>query len=147
LRRGGYTLVELVVVLAILGVLFGIGVGALMHYLQIQRLRAAAEVVKSTAVEARNRAGVESVGYRLAVCDDHSLAYAPEGGDACSTGTRRTLPYRARVELKNATCDASAALLRFSGRGLPLAQRCLEVTYAGRVRRVVVLLSGKVEVP
>ncbi len=147
MRVRGYTLVELVVVLAILGVLFAVGVGALMHYLQLQRLRAAAEAAKSVAVAARNQAGVESVGYRLAVCDAHTLGYAPEGSDACSAGKRRTLPYRARVELKNADCSASAALLRYSGRGLPLAQRCLEVTYAGRTRRVVVLLSGKVEVP
>ena len=143
----GFSLIELLVVIAIVAVLFTIGYRGLVAYLETQRLREAAEKVKSVLFEARNRASLESQGYRLKICGNNQIAFVREGaGDPCAA-TGLQLPYGIQLEMKDGLCQNPKPMLQFTGRGLPVEARCFTLSYRSRSRKVAILATGKVVMP
>jgi len=143
----GFSLVELLVVIAIVAILLTIGYRGLVAYLEAQRLREAAENVKNVLFEARNRASLESQGYRLKVCGGNRMGFVQEGaGDPCAA-TVMQLPYGIQVEMKDGLCQNPKSALRFTGRGLPVEARCFTLSYRSKHRKVAILATGKVVMP
>ena len=105
----GVTLVELLTVIAILALLITLGVPALEHFLQKNRLRAAAEGLLGTLHQARAESLVRpDPGQRLHV-SFHRHAQQPE--DWCF-GLRRGSPCDCRVD---DTRDGMACVLEVAG--------------------------------
>jgi prepilin-type N-terminal cleavage/methylation domain-containing protein len=78
--RPGYTLLELVLVLALVGILLGLAYpsleGAYSHY----QLKAAADEVRAAWVRARSRAVEDGRAYRFAIVPGHgNFRVAPDG--------------------------------------------------------------------
>ncbi len=147
MRQKGFSIVEILVVLAILAILLAIGYRGLLAYLEAQRMREAVENVKNTLFETRNRAALESQAYRLKVCGNDRLGLAKDGGGDPCASAGNPLPYGIQLGMFDGLCTTAKTELRFTGRGLPVESRCFVLSYRTRSRKVAVLATGKVVTP
>ncbi|HEY2786134.1 MAG TPA: prepilin-type N-terminal cleavage/methylation domain-containing protein [Fimbriiglobus sp.] len=90
-RRSGFTLLEIIIVLAILIILGMMLLPTLAGIRGKSGVRAGADTVRSQMFEARSRAMGDGVPYRLSLSDDGmTLQVAPDDPNAVSDGTHMT---------------------------------------------------------
>jgi type II secretory pathway pseudopilin PulG len=79
--RKGYTVLEVVIVIAVLIVLGGVLVPTLSSYNGNTRQKATADLIRARIVEGRAKAMEQGAWYRLAISQDNSrIRLAPDGG-------------------------------------------------------------------
>ena len=98
LPRKGYTLLELVIVIAVLIVLGAVIVPTLNSFYSNTRQKAAADLIRSRVVEARAKAIEKGVWYRLAINEDKTrIRLAPDGPDFSSLTPDNPPGFNSRV--------------------------------------------------
>jgi prepilin-type N-terminal cleavage/methylation domain-containing protein len=135
MKRAGFSLMELLLVIAIVGVLAGLGTSSFQRYVRSLRVQESTQKVAHFVQQARNRALKQSEAYLLHVSGSELKLYDTSG----------TLVKE--VTLPNGATVAPAGTLLLTGRGLPVQQQAFTVHVQGRSKRVVVLPTGKVVIP
>lgn len=136
----GFTLLEVLIVLVVLGILLAIAVPNLMRLIRTNQVREAAQVTAAAVRRAGGLALTHSRSFTLSVSTDKkTLSWADS--DNSSAGTV-ILPNDVQL-----SAIAPSGPLAFSGRGLPVQQVQLTVSRYGISKNVVVLPTGKVLLP
>jgi prepilin-type N-terminal cleavage/methylation domain-containing protein len=137
----GFSLVEMLVVLAILGVLLAVGAVGLLGYLETTRLNQARQEVATALRLVGNKALSESQPYTVRVHSGTpariSWARAGSTGELGSV----TVPHNVRVSVN------PSGPIQYVGRGFPVQQHVLTLERGSRSATVVVLTTGKVVTP
>jgi len=137
----GFSLVEMLVALAVLGVLLAVGAVGLLGYLETTRLNQARQEVAAALRLVGNRALSESQPYTVGVHSGPpariSWARAGSTGELGSV----TVPHNVRVSV-----DPDGPM-QYVGRGFPVQQYVLTLERGSRSATVVVLTTGKVVTP
>jgi|YNPMSStandDraft_1061717.scaffolds.fasta_scaffold18989_3 type IV fimbrial biogenesis protein FimT len=137
----GFSLVEMLVALAILGVLLAVGAVGLLGYLETTRLNQARQEVATALRLVGNRALSESQPYTVRVRSGTpariSWARAGSTGELGSI----TVPHNVRVSV------SPNGPIQYVGRGFPVRQYVLTLERGSRSATVVVLTTGKVVTP
>ena len=137
----GFSLVEMLVALAILGVLLAVGAVGLLGYLETTRLNQARQEVAAALRLVGNRALSESQPYTVRVRSGTpariSWARAGSTGELGSI----TVPHNVRVSV------SPNGPIQYVGRGFPVRQYVLTLERGSRSATVVVLTTGKVVTP
>ena len=136
----GYTLIEILVVLGILGILLGIGFVSLIGFMNRTRAGEAAAELASGLRAAGSRALTTSEGVTVNFIDAGRTLSATNAAN--TKEDRRTLPNDAVV-----TATMPGGPIVFSGRGLPVQQYSVTLSAARQQRTVVLLVTGKVVLP
>lgn len=140
--RGGFTLLELLVVLAVLAIFGGLAVVNLNGYIQNSRLNQALQEVAEALRSVGNRALAESRGYTVTV----TTGAASRLEWANSEGTVGSLRVSNNVQI--VSLDPSGSTIQYAGRGFPINQYRIGLQIGSRPAREVVLLpTGKVVIP
>lgn len=111
-QRAGMTLIEFLLVLAVLGVLFGLGAMLFTRSNQRTRLESATTELSQTVMQARSRALATGSAHRVLVAGSTQYVLQVEGGGSWST--ERTIDLSGGVTL---TAPASGSTLTFDTRG------------------------------
>ena len=140
----GFSLMEMLVALAILGVLLAVGAVGLLGYLETARLNQARQEVATALRLVGNRALSESQPYTVRVHSGTpgtpariSWARAGSTGELGSV----TVPHNVRVSVN------PNRPMQYVGRGFPVEQYVLTLERGSRSATVVVLTTGKVVTP
>ena len=137
----GFSLVEMLVALAVLGVLLAVGAVVLLGYLETTRLNQARQEVATALRLVGNRALSESQPYTVRVRSGTpariSWARAGSTGELGSI----TVPHNVRVSV------SPNGPIQYVGRGFPVRQYVLTLERGSRSATVVVLTTGKVVTP
>jgi prepilin-type N-terminal cleavage/methylation domain-containing protein len=142
MRRAGLTLIEVLLVLAIIGTVAGIGILSLRNYLNNQTLQQAALETAGLLSRVAGRANNESQAYRIQVTPGSgTLTWQPDSNASNARLVTTGLP--SGVTVQGVVGDGSNQI-RYTGRGLPLQQYELTLAYKGLTRRVILLATGKV---
>jgi prepilin-type N-terminal cleavage/methylation domain-containing protein len=142
MRRAGLTLIEVLLVLAIIGTVAGIGILSLRNYLNNQTLQQAALETAGLLSRVAGRANNESQAYSIQVTPGSgTLTWQPDSDTANARLVTTGLP--SGVTVQGVVGDGSNQI-RYTGRGLPLQQYELTLAYKGLTRRVILLATGKV---
>ncbi len=142
MRRLGFTLLEMLVVLAIFGILGALAVANLNAYIQNSRLNQALQEVAEALRSVGNRALTESRGYTVTLTTgaNSRLEWAN------SEGTVGSLRVSNNVQI--VSLDPSGSTIEYAGRGFPINQYRIGLQLGSRpVREVVLLPTGKVVTP
>lgn len=139
MRGQGFTLLEMLVVMAILGILLAIGAPNLLGFINNSRANAAAADLAAVLRQAGGRA--LSLSERITVSLTDSNTAVTWKNVAGTQSGKRILPYNAAVT------SVTPGNIAFSGRGLPVEQYRLTLKTGNATRTVVVLVTGKVVIP
>ena len=134
-RRQGFSMLELLIVIAVLGVITAMAAVSLQNYMKALRASESARGLANAVTQARNRALKQSSAMSVELAGNVVKLY--DAGGALVREAK--LPHRARV--------APATTVHFTGRGLPDQQYVFTVTAGPKTRKVVVLPTGKVILP
>ena len=140
--KKGFTLLEILIVVAIIGILLAVSSVGLQGYIQQLRLNEATSEVKQTLKRVLDEAVTQSREMRISVSSDSSAIVwetKPVLGSWQEAG-RETLPNSASVSV-------GGGAVVINGRGLPEQQRQFQVTRNEKSRMVTLLTSGLVIVP
>jgi prepilin-type N-terminal cleavage/methylation domain-containing protein len=141
--KRGFGIVEMLVVLAVLGIALGLGLPNLQSYILHSQLNQAVEEVAVLIKRVEGQALTKGESHHLKVPYTNTLSWGVDGGsDQGFTLSHGTLT--ACTLGGGGPCGGS---LNFSGRGLPAAQYSLTVTHRGKSQKVLLLLTGKVVIP
>ena len=138
-----FSLIELLVVLALLGIALGLGLPSLQAYVSYSQLNQSAEELAGLVKRVAGQALNTSEDYHLNVPLGSAFSWGPDGG----SDQNFNLSHGVLSGCTNALGSPCGGALKFSGRGLPDAQYNLTVQHKGRSQKVVVLLTGKVVIP
>lgn len=138
--RGGFSLVEILIVLVLMGILAGLVAPPMAAYLAKQNVRAAILRVKGDIQYAR----------MLAIQSGGGATFAPTGtgyvvmakGPTGATMVARSVDLAA--EYPGMTITADAATTEFDGRGMPDNAGTVSVTRAGETRSLQINVIGTV---
>jgi Tfp pilus assembly protein FimT len=112
LPRKGYTLLELVIVIAVLIVLGAVIVPTLTSSYSNTRQKSAADLIRSRVVEGRAKAMEQGVWYRLAINEDKTrIRLAPDGPNFSTLTPDNPPGFNAQVvedKLENVTAEVIA---------------------------------------
>lgn len=140
--RQGFTLLELLVVLAVLGILGGLVTVNLNGYIQNSRLNQALQEVAEALRSVGNRALTESRGYTVTI----TTGAASRLEWANSEGAVGSLQVPNNVQI--VSLDPAGSTIQYAGRGFPINQYRIALQIGSRPAREVVLLpTGKVVIP
>lgn len=140
MRRQGFTLLEMLVVLAILGILLALAAPGLLGYINNVRANEAAATLAAGLRQAGGAALARSETITVSVTDGaHTISWK---GATDAAAITQPLPHNAAV-----TGVTPAGTITFSGRGLPTEQYTVQLKARDVTRTVVVLVTGKVVVP
>jgi prepilin-type N-terminal cleavage/methylation domain-containing protein len=135
--RQGLSMIEILIVLAVLGILLSIGGFMFNAYLQQLRLNEATRVTGETLRRVSE----------LAVTESQSMI-ATLTGTTIAWREAETNIARGSVSLPtNTALTSSSANITFSGRGLPEQPETFAVTLNGKTRNVFLLTTGAVTYP
>ncbi len=134
-RVRGFSILELLIVIAVLGILGAVTAANLQSYIESLRASESARGLSNAVSKARNRALQRSAATSVLLTGNAVRLYDADG----ELVQEVRLPHRALV--------TPAAIIRFTGRGLPDHQYVFTVTAGPRSRRVVILPTGKVVLP
>ena len=129
-RNTGFTLMELMIVIAVIGILVGIAVPGIIGWLPNYRLRAATRDLQSVMQRSRLRAIKENtrVVMLFDTGNDEYVAFVDDGegggiaNDNIQNGSERTVinaKMPRDVDLYNAAFAGGVPRTRFNSRGLP----------------------------
>ncbi len=130
----GLTLIEILLILAILGILFALAYPALNRFVQTSRFQQSVRVFEEGLVSARDIATRQSTPVRL-VADGDTVAWFDATSGALMSS--RSLPFGTRHE-------GSAAEVLFSGRGLPITQARFDLRRNDDAASVFLLPTGAI---
>lgn len=106
-RSAGYTLVEILVVLAVIIIIGVVAAPSLLSLFGNTKQKAALDIVKARMADARGRAMSDGIPYRLAISADGTrLRVAPDGpsfADPAIAGDGRTVPLVIETTLDSTT--------------------------------------------
>lgn len=102
-RQSGFTLIEILVVIAIVGILMSLGIVNYIRNVQAAEVRDAAALITSQLRQARAQAQKDSVDMKMSWNAAGQYGLAPASG----TATLRDLPKGVRLRCKT-TCEGSS---------------------------------------
>lgn len=137
-KQQGFTLVEILLVIAVLSILLGIGAFNLNRYLQATRLNEASKVMGETLRRVSELAITESQRITVTIGTD-SISWKEEATNL-SRGNE-TLPYAAQIS------DKTSSTLTFTGRGLPLKDENFGISLGSKSKKVYLFVTGAVTYP
>jgi prepilin-type N-terminal cleavage/methylation domain-containing protein len=143
--KRGFGIVEMLVVLAVLGIALGLGFPSLQSYITRSQLNQSAEELATLIKRVGGQALNNSEVHYLNIPTGDTLSWGV--GSSGSGDQTFKLGYGALASCTDASGTPCPAWLSFSGRGLPASQYNLTLSHKGRSQRVVVLLTGKVVIP
>lgn len=140
--RKGFSLVEILIVLAVIGIVLSIGYGGLQRWITVSRVQAGGQELVRLIRDVGSKALTNSQAYSIVVSvNGNSLVW--HSNDVGATNQTFNLPSGVTVSYFNN--PQSNGQIDFTGRGLPntSSNYQLKVKYGNLERTVVVLLSGK----
>jgi prepilin-type N-terminal cleavage/methylation domain-containing protein len=135
--RKGLSLIEIIIVVAVFGILLSIGGFMLNAYLQKLRLEEATRITGEALRRVSELAVTESQGM-IATVATTSISWK----EAETNVNRGSVPLP-----PNATLTASKAVIEFSGRGQPESPETFTITLNGKTKMVYLFTTGAVMYP
>lgn len=132
-RLAGFTLIEMLIVLGVLGIMFAFAAPSLNGYLQQLRFREGVRTFSEHLLQARDTASKDSLTVRV-----HASGAELTWYDADSDALL------GRTELPNNTALESSVTVLLSGRGLPLQQARFDLSDGHRSSSVWLLPTGAI---
>ncbi len=137
-RHQGFTLIEILLVIAMLGILLGVGLLNLNRYMQSSRLNEASKVMGETLRRVSELAITESQRISVTI-GTNNISWREEATNL-SRGDQ-TLPYTATIT------DETSNSITFTGRGLPLKDETFEISLGDKSKNVYLSVTGAVSYP
>ena len=134
-RSGGFSIIELIVVLVIMGIVAAIAIPGWKHWLHIAALNSSTRQIQSELHNIKMRAAAENVGFQLAYSQDTSEY----------TVQRDSKPFQ-KKPIPRGTVITKSGTIWFSPRGTAGANRVRLRNEIGACRQVVVSATGRVRV-
>lgn len=140
--RQGFTLLEFLIVLAVLAILGGVAAGSFNAYIQSSRLNQAVQEVAEALRSVGSRALAESRGYTITLTTGPGSRL--EWGNSERTVGSLVLPHNVQI----VSLNPPGSTIKYVGRGFPVHQYRIGLRLGSRpVREVVLLPTGKVVTP
>ena len=137
-KQQGFTLIEILIVVAILSILLGIGAFNLNRYLQSSRLNEASKVMGESLRRVSELAITESQ-QMVVTLGSNSISWK-EAATNLARGSQE-LPYTAKIT------DKTSTSIIFTGRGLPLKDEQFEISLGNKSKNVYLFVTGAVSYP
>jgi len=134
-RRNGFSIIEVIVVLAIMGIITAIALPTWKNWFHIAALNSSARQVQSELHNIKMRAAAENIGFQLAYLQDASEY----------TIQRDSKPFQTKP-ISQGTMITKTGLIWFSPRGTAGANRVRLRNAAGSCRQIVVSATGRVRI-
>ena len=137
-KQQGLTLIEILLVVAVIGILLGIGLLNLNRYMQSSRLIEASKVMGETLRRISELAISESQRITVTI-ETNSISWKEEATN--QPRSNQTLPYTASIT------DTTSTSITFNGRGLPLRDENFEISLGNKSKDVYLFVTGAVSYP
>lgn len=140
--RQGFTLLEFLIVLAVLAILGGVAAVSFNAYIQSSRLNQAAQEVAEALRSVGSRALTESRGYTITLTTGPGSRL--EWVNSEQTVGSLAVPHNVQI----VSLNPPGSTIKYVGRGFPVHQYRIGLRLGSRpVREVVLLPTGKVVTP
>lgn len=140
--RQGFTLLEFLIVLAVLAILGGVAAVSFNAYIQSSRLNQAAQEVAEALRSVGSRALTESRGYTITLTTGPGSRL--EWVNSQQTVGSLSVPHNVQI----VSLNPAGSTIEYVGRGFPVRQYRIGLQLGSRpVREVVLLPTGKVVTP
>ena len=144
-RQSGVTLIEIMVVMAIMGILLGIALPALRDMINTEKVRSATNDLYVSLMFARSEAMKRNANVVVAPVTAGTSSWA-EGWTVAPASTPGT-PSRVQDAIPAVSITATAASITYRGSGRQMGTPCFLVTHANDVkvqaRAVTIDISGR----
>jgi type II secretory pathway pseudopilin PulG len=134
-NQQGASLIEMLVIIAMLSILLGIGAFSLNQYLQRSRLNEASKVMGETLRRVSELAITESQKFEVLI-GSNTIAWK-EMSTNIQRGSQE-LPYNAVISAK------SSSSFIFSGRGIPVDPETFTVSLNSKNKKIYLFVTGAV---
>ncbi|MBU4463391.1 MAG: GspH/FimT family pseudopilin [Proteobacteria bacterium] len=136
-KQSGFTLIELIVIIAIVAVFAGIAVPNFLSYMPKHRLNGAARQVMGDLMAARMKAVKENTTVTVAWVSDHEYKIS-------TTSEEKTINIQSNY--RDVTIVGSFTDISFYSRGTSNLRSITLTNSAGSTKKVTVLLTGRVKI-
>ena len=149
-NQNGFTLMELILVVAVMGIMAAIAIPSFMALLPAMRVNGAARQVMSDLMDARMEAVKQNHQYKIFVLNDHQYKILDDNdGDGIDDGggeTSRTVDIQSNYSDVTISYDGSLPTITFSAKGTAPDLDTITLENSSGSKSVSVSVAGRVKI-